>query len=84
MEHELAPVPSSLAKPGGQMNSTPKAELIDILMAVISVLSDVSEADMKTCVLVDGRALIHTLGKPHGCQTFGNYAARNFRTENNI
>ena len=29
---------------------------------------------MKTCVLIDGHALIQTLGKPHGCQTFGDYA----------
>ena len=28
---------------------------------------------MKTCVLIDGRALIQTLGKPPGCQTFDNY-----------
>ena len=29
---------------------------------------------MKTCVLIDGHALIKALGKPNGCQTFGEYA----------
>ena len=29
---------------------------------------------MKTCVLIDGHALIQALGKPDGCQTFGDYA----------
>ena len=48
LKHELAPVLLSLAKLGGQMNSTPKAKLVSILMAGISVPSDVPEADMKT------------------------------------
>ena len=29
---------------------------------------------MKTCVLIDGHALIKALGKPNGCQTFGEHA----------
>ena len=33
LKHELSPVPLSLAKAGGEMNSTPKSELISILMA---------------------------------------------------
>jgi len=65
------------------MNSTPKAELVSILMAGISVPSDVPEADMKTCVLIDGHVLIQTLGKPHGCQIFGNYADVFMRTATN-
>lgn len=74
LKHELSPIPLSLPKPGGVMNSTPKAELIDILMAGLSIPSEVPEADLKTCVLIDGHALIDALGKPHGCQTFGDYA----------
>ena len=76
VKHELSPVPLSLAKPGGQMNSTPKANLISILMSGVSIPPEVPEADMKTCVLIDVHALIliQTLGKPPGCQTFGDYA----------
>ena len=58
------------------MNSTrtPKAELCNILVAGLSTPSEVPEADVKTCVLIDGHALIQALGKPDGCQTFVDYA----------
>ena len=32
------------------------------------------EANLKTCVVIDGHGLIQALGKHHGCQTFGDYA----------
>ena len=58
------------------MNSTPtpKAELCNILLAGLSTPSEVLEVDLKTCVLIDGHAVIQALGKPDRCQTFGNYA----------
>ena len=34
---------------------------------------EVPDADTKTCVLIDGHALIQSLGKLNGCQTFGDY-----------
>lgn len=43
VKHELSPVPLSLAKPGGQMNSTPKADLISILMSGVSIPPEVPE-----------------------------------------
>lgn len=74
LQHELSPVPLSLAKAGGEMNSTTKADLINILMARLTTPTDIPNANMKTCVLIDGHALIQALGKPPGCQTFGDYA----------
>ena len=74
MKHELSTVPLSIAKVGGNMHSTSKAELIDILKGHINIPSELPETDMKTCVLIDGHALIKALGKPNGCQTFGEYA----------
>ena len=74
MKHELSTVPLSIAKVGGNMHSTSKAELIDILKGQINIPSELPETDMKTCVLIDGHALIKALGKPNGCQTFGEYA----------
>ena len=56
------------------MHSTSKAELIDILKGQINIPSELPETDMKTCVLIDGHALIKVLGKPNSCQTFGEYA----------
>ena len=56
------------------MNSTQKSELINVLADGIHIPSAIPEANMKTCVLIDGHSLIQVLGKPHGCQTFGDYA----------
>ena len=56
------------------MNSTQKSELINVLADCIPIPSAIPEANMKTCVNIDGRGLIQALGKPHGCQTFGDYA----------
>ena len=56
------------------MNSASKSELINILMAGLQVPPEVPEVDKKTCVIIDGHALIQALGKPVGCQTFGEYA----------
>ena len=56
------------------MNSTQKSELINVLADDIHIPSEIIEANMKTCELIDGHGLIQALGKPHGCQTFGGYA----------
>ena len=74
LKNELFPFSQSLAKPGGEMNTTSKADLINILMAVFHIPSDVPDDDMKTCVLIDGHALIQSPGKHHGCQTLGDLA----------
>ncbi len=41
LKHELSPVPLSLAKAGGDMNATPKAELLNILSANVDSPSTV-------------------------------------------
>jgi len=38
LNHELSPLPKSFAKPGGEMNTTSKADLISILMAGLHIL----------------------------------------------
>ena len=48
MKHELSTVPLSIAKVGGNMHSTSKAELIDILKGQINIPSKLPETDMKT------------------------------------
>ena len=55
------------------MNSTQKSELVNVLTGGIHIPSVIPGANMKTCVLIDGHGLIQALGKPHGCQTFGDY-----------
>ena len=65
LKHELSPISLSLAKHGCDMNSTPKGKLISILMVGLHTPSDVPEADMKICMLIDGHGHIQALGKPH-------------------
>ena len=71
LKRELSPIRLYLAKHDGEVNSTPKAELNSFLVAVLHTRWEVPEANMKICVPIDGQGLVNTLGKPHGCQTFG-------------
>ena len=48
--------------------------MIAVLTDGVDIPSEVPDADTKTCVLIDGHALIQSPGKPNGCQTFGDYA----------
>jgi len=43
-------------------------------MAGLHTPSDVPDVDNKTCVLIDGHALIHSLGKPHCSLIFDDLA----------
>ena len=76
LKHELSPVPLSLTKPGGQMNTTSKSDLLFLLTTAMGIetTSDIPESDMQMCVLIDGHAKIQALGKPQGCSSFGDYA----------
>ena len=56
------------------MNSTQTSELINVRVDGIHIPSAIPKTNMKTCVVFDGHGLIQALGKPHGCQTFGDYA----------
>jgi len=76
LEHELSPVPLSLVDVSGQMNSTTKAQILNVLTfdRDIDTPSRVPESDIPTCAIIDGHALVQAIGKPQGCDTFGNYA----------
>jgi hypothetical protein len=76
LKHELSPMPLSLSKLDGEMNSTAKAEMLDILTKNIVIPAVISQpdGDTKSCVLIDGHALIHAIGKPSNCCTFNDYA----------
>ena len=62
LKHKISPIPLSLAQPSGYMNTTTKAELIAVLTEGVDIPYEVSNADTKTCVLIDGHALIQSLG----------------------
>ena len=74
LKHELSPLPLSLAEAEWEMHCTTKSELINILMSGIEILTEVNKDEMISCVMIEGYALIQSLGKPLGCKTFGDYA----------
>ena len=81
LQHELSSLPLSLARINGDMNSTSKSDMTDILMGNIEVQYNIpAQEDLnKTCVVIDGHALIQALGKPHNCKTFQDYATMFFK-----
>ncbi len=78
LTHELSPVPLSLAKINGDMNSTSKSDMLTILTndLGIEVLHSLPlpTPQHRTCMLFDGHALIQSLGKPSQCNSFNDYA----------
>lgn len=77
LQHELsnAHVPLSLAKMNGVLNTTTKSDLINILMGDDTILRTLPAPTLqqKTCVFIDGHALIQTLSKQQNCRTFEEY-----------
>ena len=76
LKHELSPVPLSLAKVGGAMNTTSKSDLMNLLTSDmgVGVPEILPDAKLRTCTIIDGHALIQVIGKPTGYLTFGDYA----------
>ena len=70
LKHELSPIPLSLAQPNGDMNTTTKAELIAVLGEGVDIPFEVPDVDTKTCVLIDGHALIQSLRRLKITQMF--------------
>lgn len=76
--HELSPLPLSLVKLNEQMNSTSKADLLKVVTTDNGILIPTklppAPENTKSCVVIDGHAMIQKLGKPANCQTFADYA----------
>ena len=76
LSHELSPVPLSLADTSGAMQSTNKAALRNILQTRTTVEKRPPIANLKTCVIIDGQALVQAIGKLANAQNFGQLADR--------
>ena len=76
LKHELSAVPSSLANTDKTMHSTQKSALLPLLTTGLGIekVKGAPETTGKTCIIIDGHALIQSLGKPPKCKTFGDYA----------
>ena len=73
LQHELMPVPLSLATTTGTLHSSNKSLLANVLIQDLHTPPTV-ELDGPSCLLIDGQALVMALGKPSNINTFGEYA----------
>ena len=71
---ELTKVPCSLAAAEGTLRTTDKAVLLHILADrhTLSILPVVE--GKATCCIIDGMAMVQSIGKPATCKTFGDLA----------
>ncbi len=75
LEKELSPVPLALATTDGNLRSTNKAHLTEILeKGHITHTLPACNLHETVCTIIDGMALVHALGKPVGCKNFGDLA----------
>ena len=73
LQHELMPVPVSIAELNGNLKSGTKANLGDVLLKGIECPESVTLCSPSS-IIFDGQALVQSLGKPNDARTFGDYA----------
>ena len=79
--HELLPVPISMANMDGTLRSASKAVFIEELQAGITCPTYVEQLELgpSPTLVIDGMALVISLGKPTGVATFGDFASHFLR-----
>ncbi|KAG1661763.1 hypothetical protein GQR58_021271 [Nymphon striatum] len=70
LSHELSKVPRSLASTNGKLHTSEKAQLQKLLVGEVDIFKSLPKSEAKTCLLIDGAALIQAIGKPAKAQTF--------------
>ena len=73
LKYELMPVPIALAEMNTSLRTGQKSILADIVTQGIECPSEV-ELQGRSGLFIDGMALVAGIGKPHGIQTFRDYA----------
>lgn len=74
LHYQLSPVPLSFAGTNRKLDSTNNSMLTELLTQSVKVETKLPKSDMSSCMLIDGHALIQSLGKPEGAQTFRDLA----------
>jgi hypothetical protein len=71
--HELLPVPISLAETNGSLRTRDKSILTNVLISNIPTPPSLDNSMLGTdaTLIIDGQALVQSLGKPKGLTTFG-------------
>jgi len=73
LNHELMKVPVSIADTSGTLRTGTKSILFDVLTKDVSCPSEITISE-PSCLIIDGQAMIMSLGKPSDVNTFGEYA----------
>ncbi|MES9881148.1 MAG: hypothetical protein ABW185_09730, partial [Sedimenticola sp.] len=74
LEHELMPVPLSLAELNGTHRTGNKSILADILTENIDCPEAIELHEDSSCIIIDGQALVVAIGKPSTATNFGDLA----------
>ncbi|KAG1647324.1 Down syndrome cell adhesion molecule-like protein 1 [Nymphon striatum] len=73
LNHELMKVPVSIADTSGTLRTGTKSILFDVLTKNVSCPTEITISE-SSCLIIDGQAMIMSLGKPADVNTFGEYA----------
>lgn len=74
LKHELLPVPLSLAEMNGCLRSPDKSVLIKLLTEKLECPVSLALEKVSSTLIIDGQALVMSLGKPPGLENFGDLA----------
>jgi hypothetical protein len=74
LNHELLPVPVSLAELNGNLRTGNKALLADMLTADVPCPATLDLHGKSACLVIDGQARVVAIGKPVAAKTFGDLA----------
>lgn len=75
LHHELLPVPIALAEMDGSLRSGSKAVLFQVLTADVACPTSLAEEELgdSATLIIDGQALVKSIGKPQAASTFGDF-----------
>jgi len=73
LNHELMPVPVSIAYTNGSLRTGNKSVLLEVMTQGVTCPAEVT-IDGTSCLVIDGQALVISLGKPAGITNFGELA----------
>ena len=71
LSHELSSVLLALADTSRSLRSPNKAVLGQILQSMPTVENQLPATHLKSCVIIDGQALVQAIGKPANARNFG-------------
>ncbi|KAG1668552.1 Protein smg8 [Nymphon striatum] len=73
LNHELMKIPVSIADTSGTLRTGTTSILFDVLTKDVSCPTEITISE-SSCLIIDGQAMVMSLGKPADVNTFGEYA----------